>query len=752
MTAPRATPARAGEVVVQVAVLVAVLAAVFAPGQQLPLMFVTATPLVWAALRLPWSMVAVELAGFAAVVSGATVAGLGPVGTSGLGAPARAATVAAFVVSVAVVVLVLARGVRRRAELVARATADSILFRRAFTESPLGLLLLRGEGDHLVVEEINASAVTILGTPHADAIGTPLDDLIARDGPDEAGLRAVVSGRLEAWHGWASVPGRPGSRLEVTVAALDGGGGPRTYSAQLLDVTGEHEARRRLLTAERLHEATIDTTASVTVVIDADGVVVRANPVAAELAGVAEGELVGRPVWESGLGALSRAEVEALFVWPNRSDVPVVTERTTSTGPGRVATIVWHTRVVRDDIGTPSHAVLTGTDVTAARSSAQLTTRLLGASISTALVGVSADGLITFVNAGAEHMLGWSADDVRGRAFAELFDADELRSRADGFAGLLRTIEEGGETPARDWTWRTRDREAVVVSMTVSRTGDDGGDLLCVARDVTEQRATQGRLRDALEKERAAIERLRSLDRAKDEFVSTVSHELRTPVTSIVGYTEMLRDGSVVDAAPAQHPLLDKIARNGARLVAICDDLLLLSGFDSDAATGVPTRVDLRSCVTNAVDTTPAGDVRVHVVLDPEPVEVVGDRAQLDRVVANLLGNAVKFTSRAAGAAPDGEVRVTLQRDAGHAVLEVADTGIGIAPDDLSAVFDRFYRSEEAQLRAVPGTGLGLSIVAAVVEAHDGRLTLDSEPGRGATFSVRVPLVDTRVDADVRRG
>ena len=121
---------------------------------------------------------------------------------------------------------------------------------------------------------------------------------------------------------------------------------------------------------------------------------------------------------------------------------------------------------------------------------------------------------------------------------------------------------------------------------------------LCVARDVTEQRHSQEMLIAALDKERTAVERLRSLDQAKNEFVSTVSHELRTPVTSIVGYTEMLTDGSVVEPLPDQLPLLETIDRNGQRLIAMINDLLMLSGLDSETVQWRHDPVDLAATVS----------------------------------------------------------------------------------------------------------------------------------------------------------
>ncbi len=316
-----------------------------------------------------------------------------------------------------------------------------------------------------------------------------------------------------------------------------------------------------------------------------------------------------------------------------------------------------------------------------------------------------------------------------------------MTDQHEGLHRLLRNLGEQSESRPVDCTWRTRGGSSVIVSMTLSRTNDDVQDrvsFLCVGRDVTEQREGQQTLVAALEKDRTALARLQALDRAKDEFVSTVSHELRTPVTSIVGYTEMLRDGTVVDPSPDQAPMLESIARNGQRLIAVCNDLLLLSGFESEAILGHREAIDVRQCLTAAEDAVGAllanRDLELSVQTGPEELIVVGDRGQLDRVVINLLSNAIKFT-------PDGgSVLARVQRLDGQVLITVRDTGIGIPKEDHDAVFQRFFRTERAQHLAIQGTGLGLSIVASIVEAHAGKIELDSEPGVGTTFRVWLPL------------
>jgi PAS domain S-box-containing protein len=372
---------------------------------------------------------------------------------------------------------------------------------------------------------------------------------------------------------------------------------------------------------------------------------------------------------------------------------------------------------------------------------------LMQASYTTALVGIDAHGYITMFNSGAVHLLGYQPEDVLGQPFYELLEPEELfqaTGTSDGeaaYAALIAEIHGDGESRSRDLTWVGLGGQRHVVSMTLSIAQDAFASqvgYLCVGRDVTEQREGQEMLVQALEKERTAVERLRGLDEAKNEFVSTVSHELRTPVTSIMGYTEILIDGSIVEPHPDQLPLLDTITRNSRRLIAVCNDLLLLSGLDSGNIQWQHEAIDLTSTlrpVEDSIRPLLSGKQLDLTVEGPDtPVVVTGDRAHLERVMINLLSNAVKFT-------PDGgTIRCRLVTEGQEAVLTVSDTGLGIPEEEQADLFQKFFRSSTAHHHAIQGTGLGLSIVAAIVAAHGGTISVQSAHLQGATFTVRLPL------------
>ncbi|MCW2845168.1 MAG: sensor signal transduction histidine kinase [Nocardioides sp.] len=745
------------ELAAQAVALAVVTGVVFAPSQSLPLTSLPLPFLVWAALRFDSRIVAWELAAFSFATTLMTARGFGPFGDSYVGgridAAAAGTLTQAYLLCAALMSLPLAIAVEQRRRLFSQVTDSERLFRRNFTESLVGMLLMRADGVRLQIVDLNDTAARLLGGEREPLLGRSLD--LVLDTTEHLDLLAarMLDGKLEGWKAQTGLRDRPGARVNVAVSLLSLEPEPM-FSAQLQDVTAEHEARARLEAAEKLTSATLDTTACIILVTDLNGTIVRVNSATSTLSGFPEAELLGRPVWETSIAPANSAGVDALFMWPNRSGAPVVRESEATTRNGDKLRIVWNNNIVRDQQGDPMYAVMTGIDVTSERAAAGLVTHLLQAAITTALIGIDTRGRITVFNSGAQNLLGYDAQEVLGEPFARLLEPEELLSRTGAggpdtaFAALTGGIGPDGETEPRDWTWVSKDGRQHTISMTLSVAADAFAaqvGFLCVGIDVTEQRHNHEMLEAALDKERTAVERLRQLDEAKNEFVSTVSHELRTPVTSIVGYTEMLTDGSVVDPAPAQLPLLETIARNGERLIVICNDLLLLSGLDSAAVHWKRETLDLASILTPAEEAVrpllTGRDLTLDIQRPERPVVVLGDRAQLERVLINLLSNAVKFTE------DGGEVTCRLERHETDAWLVVRDTGIGIPEDEQPGLFQKFFRSSSAQERAIQGTGLGLSIVATIVAAHGGRIGVESAHLKGTTLTVRLPLKQPGVRA-----
>jgi two-component system, OmpR family, phosphate regulon sensor histidine kinase PhoR len=228
------------------------------------------------------------------------------------------------------------------------------------------------------------------------------------------------------------------------------------------------------------------------------------------------------------------------------------------------------------------------------------------------------------------------------------------------------------------------------------------------------------------------------LDRATTDFVASVSHELRTPLTSIVGYVEILADEDAGPLNPEQRRLLAAVERNGQRLLALIDDLLVLSRIEAGTLRLARAPFDLAALVASARQAVLPGLAGRALAIEVDVPEALGplegDAGQLERVLLNLLSNAMKFS-------PEGSaITVRAWREGGQVHVAVADEGIGIPFEEQSRLFERFFRSSLARERSIQGTGLGLAISKGIVERHGGTIAVDSKPGKGSTFTITLPL------------
>ena len=234
------------------------------------------------------------------------------------------------------------------------------------------------------------------------------------------------------------------------------------------------------------------------------------------------------------------------------------------------------------------------------------------------------------------------------------------------------------------------------------------------------------------------VTELRRLEQVRTEFVANVSHELRTPLTAIQGYLETLLSGALEERENARR-FLEIVFRHTERLGRLLNDLTDLSNIEMGRVSLklAPTRLDeVVDAVLAIMDSKAAsGQVTLTSHVSPGLPPVPADRDRLMQIVINLVDNAVKYTPEG------GRVTVQVQEPAdGQIEVDVIDTGIGIPPADLPRITERFYRVDKARSRELGGTGLGLAIVKHLVFAHGGQLRIDSEPGRGTTVRVTLPI------------
>ena len=260
----------------------------------------------------------------------------------------------------------------------------------------------------------------------------------------------------------------------------------------------------------------------------------------------------------------------------------------------------------------------------------------------------------------------------------------------------------------------------------------------------TALRQSDTELRHAVALEREARAIAQTADRAKDEFLAMLSHELRTPLNAILGWTAMLRKGVVAQERRAN--ALDIIARNAQLQAQLVDDLLEVSQITAGTLRLNRSVVTLIPIAEAALESLrPVAEAkRVDLVVDmpAEQLPIYADATRVQQIVSNVLANAIKFTPEG------GQVFLHLTRDAGHVVIRVRDTGIGIAQEFLPHVFEPFRQADSSTTRAHSGVGLGLAIVRRLVEMHDGTIDAQSDgPNQGALFTVRLPLEDAASNA-----
>lgn len=346
---------------------------------------------------------------------------------------------------------------------------------------------------------------------------------------------------------------------------------------------------------------------------------------------------------------------------------------------------------------------LTDRMATLSQERAQLQAMLAG--MVEGIVAVGDDDRILFSNRAADRFLRTDVSRSKGLRLNEVSGLGillpliiEARRSADRIQKEVSLVGDGGSL--------------TTIEITAARfRGDQDGGVVIVLHDVTG---------------------LRHLERVRRDFVANVSHELKTPLTSVKGYVETLQAGAKDDPAVLSK-FLGKIENNVVRLVALVQDILSLGSIEGQDGKLHSERIDWLPIIKQVLTHHEHEVQRKNIALDISqllPLQVIGNREAMTQIADNLLSNAIKYT-------PDGgAVRLTLRQNKDGASFEVRDTGYGIPEDQLPRIFERFYRVDKARSRELGGTGLGLSIVKHLVAAMNGKVTVESQVGKGSAFAV----------------
>ena len=352
------------------------------------------------------------------------------------------------------------------------------------------------------------------------------------------------------------------------------------------------------------------------------------------------------------------------------------------------------------------------------------------------IVSKTLEGVITSWNPSAERILGYTAEEAIGQNI-KLIIPPERWSEEDE---VLARIRRGEKLDHFETIRRTKDGRLLNISLTVSPVKDDSGQIVGaskIARDITDRKRAEEERERLLASAQDARAKAEEANRLKDDFLAVVSHELRTPLNAITGWASLLRSGNMTNETAAR--AIETILRNARAQAQMISDLLDVSRIVSGRM-----RLDIRpfqliDVIESALEiirpSAAAKGIQLERVLDPDAGRLSGDPDRLQQVLTNLLSNAVKFTPKG------GRVQVTSERVNSHIEIVVADTGVGIEPNLLPYIFDRFRQGEGAVNREYRGLGLGLAIARHVVELHGGTITGKSAGSRkGSTFVIQLPV------------
>ena len=338
-----------------------------------------------------------------------------------------------------------------------------------------------------------------------------------------------------------------------------------------------------------------------------------------------------------------------------------------------------------------------------------LSSAILGSMVEGVAVVSGAERLV-FANPGFAEILGLDVPPVSGSALLEVVRQTELIE-------AVRRVLGGEPRVESEIVTGTLRQHFFAATVAAVRAGETSGAVL-VLHDITE---------------------LRKLERIRRDFVANVSHEFRTPLTAIQGFAETLLGGAVDDPHNRDR-FLGIILEHARRLARLTEDLLKLSQMDADRLELELRRASVSQLIESCYETARhrASEKELSLFLDVPPrlPDVLVDPRRIQEVLQNLLDNAIQYTL------PGGKITLSAELAGDEVIFTVSDTGIGIPRVDQPRIFERFYRVDAARSREAGGTGLGLAIAKHLVEAHDGRLWVESEVGVGSSFHFSVPLFD----------
>lgn len=355
------------------------------------------------------------------------------------------------------------------------------------------------------------------------------------------------------------------------------------------------------------------------------------------------------------------------------------------------------------------------------------------------VVIVDRAGTICAANARVEALLGYSPASLVGQPVEVLVPAGLRAGHRELRDAYLRepVLRMMGAT-TRPISGQHADGRIVPLDIMLRPFASDDGRVLCAIRDVTEFRALEAQLREALEQLETQNAELAELNEKKNRFLGIAAHDLRNPLAAIKGYAELLAEGEEGALTGPQIEVLERVQRSCKHMLSMIDSLLDISAIEAGSLVLDRRPTDLDRLVQEALGVQRhVADAKSIAIKLPAPGDVPDvwlDPGRFEQVVHNLVGNAVKYSP------PGSRIDVTVRCDADCAYVDVSDEGPGIPPLDHEQIFEPFRRSSPTPTAGETSTGLGLAIARRIVDGHGGQIALRSAIGKGSTFTVSLPL------------
>ncbi|WP_298162231.1 PAS domain S-box protein [Brevundimonas sp.] len=363
--------------------------------------------------------------------------------------------------------------------------------------------------------------------------------------------------------------------------------------------------------------------------------------------------------------------------------------------------------------------------------------RLLADRASDIIVTYGVDGLIQYISPSVEAATGIAPGDLVGRPVTHLILEEDVQALTRRFRDMVRA-RPGTVLPGLVYRARMASGEVRWMEARTTLIRNEAGRVVefhDVVRDITETKRLEDELIAARDVAEAAA-------KAKSEFLANMSHELRTPLTSVIGFSGLLLSSEVLPEAERRYA--DRIATSSEALLSVINDILDYSKLEADAVGLDPVAFDPAAMVRGAASIIETqcearGLTLAMTTSAALPDMIMGDEGRLRQVTLNFLSNAVKFTA-------SGEIRLDLRTIGERLRVSVTDSGIGIAPEKIDGLFDRFTQADASTTRVYGGTGLGLAISRRLIELMGGEIGAESRPGEGSTFWFEIPLIEAEGD------